>query len=174
MSYGSFPWISIALALSFGIYGAIKKKGGYPTVEAIAFESMVLTPLAIAVDVALTAIVGHGGFLGDMGSGFGWPTTLLLIGGGAVTASPLVLFALTANSIPQTLVGFLQYISPTIQLLLGVFAFGEPFTFPHIVCFALIWLGLALVAADSCVSARKAKKVRERCAQNLMSDNSHL
>ena len=120
-NYGRFPWISIVLAVSFGAYGAIKKKGGYPAVEAIAVESAVMAPVAIAGAIVLAATGTSNAFMGDMASAEGWTTTALLIGGGAVTAIPLILFATAANSIPLTLLGFLQYLSPTIALLIGVF-----------------------------------------------------
>ena len=147
--YGAFPWISIVLALSFGIYGAVKKKGGYPASEALAFENLVALVPAIAVAVALAYINGDHAFLGDVESWQGWQTTLLLIGGGVVTAVPLLLFATAANEIPLTILGFIQYLSPTIALLIGVFVNGEPFTAAHAACLACIWVGLALVAISS-------------------------
>lgn len=157
-NYGRFPWISIVLAVSFGAYGAIKKKGGYPAVEAIAVESAVMAPVAIAGAIVLAATGTSNAFMGDMASAEGWTTTALLIGGGAVTAIPLILFATAANSIPLTLLGFLQYLSPTIALLIGVFLNGEPFTLAHAVCFGCIWCGLALVGADAIRSARKQRE----------------
>ena len=147
--YGSFPWISITLAISFGIYGAVKKKGGYPASEALAFENLVALVPAIAVAVALAFINGDHAFFGDVTTWQGWQTTLLLIGGGVVTAIPLLLFATAANLIPLTLLGFIQYLSPTIALLIGVFVNGEPFTLAHAACLGCIWVGLALVAVSS-------------------------
>ena len=155
VNYGQFPWISIVLAVTFGLYGAVKKKGGYPAVEAIAVESAVMAPVAIAFSIGLALVTGTHGFLGDVATAEGWTTTALLIGGGAVTALPLILFATAANSIPLTLLGFLQYVSPTISLLLGVLVYSEPFTLAHAVCFGCIWCGLALVGIDSVRAARK-------------------
>lgn len=155
ISYGSFPWLAIYLAVSFGVYGAIKKKGGYPAVEAIAVESAVMTPVAIVFAIVLAFATGSHGFLGDVTSAAGWSTTGLLILGGAVTAVPLILFATAANSIPLTILGFMQYVSPTIALLCGVFVNGEAFTVAHGICFACIWCGLALVAIDMIRAARK-------------------
>ena len=154
-NYGAFPWISILLAISFGVYGAVKKKGGYPAVEALAFENLVALVPAIVLAIAMAQITGAHGFLGDTASLNGWVITLLLIGGGIVTAIPLILFATAANNIPLTILGFLQYISPTIALMLGVFVNGEPFTLAHAVCLACIWSGLALVGISSIRSARK-------------------
>jgi chloramphenicol-sensitive protein RarD len=92
------------------------------------------------------------GVLGD------WAPSLLLIGGGALTAIPLLLFARATNAIPLTLIGFLQYLSPTLTLLLGVFVYGEEFTLAHIVFFALIWVGLIMVSIEllHTLSRRKA------------------
>lgn len=153
--YGSFPAIAVALALLFGSYGAVKKRGGYPAAEAIAVESAVMTPVAIVFAVALSFITGSHGFLGDVASPEGWATTALLIGGGAVTAVPMIMFAKAANSIPLVQLGFIQYISPTLALLVGVFVLGEPFTMAHAVCFGCIWCGLVLVAIDSIRTARQ-------------------
>lgn len=155
INYGSFPWISIALALTFGVYGAIKKKGGYPAVESIAVESALMTPIAIVFAIGLAIVTGSHAFLGNMATTEGATTTALLIAGGAVTAIPLILFATAANRIPLTLLGFLQYLSPTIALLIGVFVNGEPFTFAHAVCFGCIWCGLALVGVDAIMHARQ-------------------
>lgn len=152
-NYGSIPWISIMLALSFGIYGAVKKRGGYPAGEAIAVESAYMVPIALAV-CAVLALTGQGAFLGDTGDPGSWATTLLLIGGGLCTMVPLVLFAKAANSIPLTLLGFLQYLSPTCGLIIGVFVNGEPFTIAHAVCFGCIWCGLALVGIGAVIDAR--------------------
>ena len=145
------------LALTFGAYGAVKKKGGYPANEALAMENTVALPIALGILVALPAITGeNAAFLGDVTSVSGWVTTLLLVGAGAITAIPLVFFAKAANSIPLSMLGFIQYLSPTIALLLGVFAFGEPFTSAHAVCFGCIWAGLALVSYDTIRTARQA------------------
>lgn len=143
--YGSFPWISIALALSFGVYGAVKKKGGYPAIEALAVENTIVVLPSILVAVVLANVTGAHGFLGDVQSAQGWATTGLLILGGVITAVPLILFARAANLIPLSLLGFIQFLSPTIALLIGVFVNGEAFTPAHAVCLGCIWAGLALV-----------------------------
>lgn len=156
VNYGRFPWIALTLAVSFGIYGAVKKQGGYPAIEAIACESAIMLVPAIVVAVIVAFVTGAHGFFGDVSSMEGWKTTALLVIGGAVTAAPLILFAKAANSIPLTTVGFLQYISPTISLLTGVFILGEPFTTAHAVCFACIWTALILVAI-SWVQKRDSK-----------------
>ncbi len=162
IGYGSFPAIAICLAVSFGTYGAVKKRGGYPALEAIAVESAVMTPVAIVFAVVLAITTGGHAFMGSLESAEGWKTTALLVGGGAVTAIPLILFAKAANSIPLTLLGFLQYISPTLALIVGVFVFGEPFTTSHAVCFGLIWCGCTLVIVDSLLPARRFRAEEPR------------
>lgn len=149
INYGQFPWISLALAFSFGIYGAIKKKGGYPAIPAIAFESTVLLVPSIALAVGLAVVTGQHAFASNLDTAHGWYLTILLVVSGAVTAVPLILFAKAANSIPLSLLGFIQYVSPTLALLTGVFLFGEPFTLAHAVCLGSIWCGLALVSFET-------------------------
>lgn len=159
LDYGELPWISISLAVSFGMYGAVKKKGGYPAIPALAIESTLALPLALAIVFASAYFTGSHAFMGDVASVDGWVLTLLVIGAGPVTAIPLVLFAQAANSIPLSMLGFIQYVSPTIALLLGVFAFGEPFSSAHAVCFGCIWSGLALASVDT---IRKTKHAKEK------------
>ena len=149
VSYGEFPWISLALAFSFGLYGAVKKKGGYPAAQALAMENVILFFPVLIFAIVLAFVTGQHAFLGDVSSVDGWVTTLLLIGGGPVTAIPLLLFSTAANKIPLSLLGFIQYVSPTIALLLGVFLFGEAFTFAHAVLLVCIWSGLALVSVQT-------------------------
>ena len=148
-AYGAFPWIALALAFSFGIYGAIKKKGGYPATTALAFESSVLLVPAIALAIGVAVATGHHAFASDLGTAEGWRLTVLLVLSGVVTAVPLILFAKAANSIPLSLLGFIQYVSPTIALLVGVFLYGEVFTLPHAVCLGCIWCALGLVSYET-------------------------
>lgn len=155
-NYGKFPYFSIVLALSFGAYGAVKKKAGYPATQALAIESTFMLLPAIALCAAVSSITGHYSFLGDMTSPEGWAMTLMLIGAGPVTAIPLLLFAKAANGIPLSLLGFIQYISPTIALMVGVFFNGEPFTLAHAVCLGSIWCGLALVSFEVVRDSRRS------------------
>lgn len=146
--YNGFPWISVVLALSFGVYGAVKKKGGYPAVEALAVENTIVVIPSIIVAVVVANVFGTHSFLGDVETVNGWKTTVLLILGGVVTAVPLILFARAANLIPLTLLGFIQFLSPTIALIIGVFVNGEPFTLSHAICLGCIWIGLLLVCME--------------------------
>ena len=156
VNYGRFPWIAVALAVTFGLYGAVKKKAGYPATTALAFESGVMLIPSIMFAVALAHITGAHAFLGDTATLHGWLITALLVLAGPVTAVPLLLFANAANKIPLSLLGFLQYISPTIALFTGVFLFGEPFTMAHAVCLGSIWCGLALVGFETVQASRTA------------------
>ncbi|MBQ9042544.1 MAG: EamA family transporter RarD [Eggerthellaceae bacterium] len=149
VNYGRFPWIAVALAITFGLYGAVKKKAGYPATTALAFESGVMLIPSIVFAVVLAQVTGTHAFLGDTATLHGWFITALLVLAGPVTAVPLLLFANAANKIPLSLLGFLQYISPTIALITGVFLFGEPFTIAHAVCLGSIWCGLALVGFET-------------------------
>ena len=158
VSYGSFPWISLGLAFSFGVYGAVKKKAGYPAVQALAMENIVIIMPTIAFAVGLAVASGQHAFLGDTASAHGWAITLLLVGGGAVTAVPLLLFSHAANKVPLSYMGFIQFLSPTTALLLGVFLFGEPFTASHAVLLGCIWAGLALVTGEQLLAARKPSR----------------
>ena len=157
VNYGQFPWIAIALAFSFGAYGAIKKKAGYPAVSALAFENTVMVAPAIVFAIVLAHVTGTHAFAVHLDTPQGAYLTALLILGGPATAAPLILFAKAANSIPLSLLGFIQYLSPTLALLTGVFLFGEPFTLAHGVCLGCIWTGIALVILDTMHAGRKKR-----------------
>jgi chloramphenicol-sensitive protein RarD len=142
IAHGRLPWIALALALSFGLYGLARKTVRADAVVGLLWETVLLTPLA----------AGYLAFLGRQGSGAFGPsapvTSALLALGGPVTAIPLVLFAVGARALPLSTVGFLQYLSPTLQFLLAVLVFREPFTVAHAVTFAFIWAGLAILTLD--------------------------
>ena len=136
--YGKFPWISLSLAFTFGFYGLIRKTARVESLAGLAAEMTILSPVMLAF---LTVMF----FKGQNAAGAS-PVHIhfLLLGAGVVTAVPLLWFNLGVRRIPLTAIGFLQYISPTIQLLLGVFAFHEPFTPDHAVTFGLIWTALLI------------------------------
>lgn len=139
---GALPWIALALACSFAGYGLLRKTAPLGALEGLAMETLMLGPLAIGV-LALLAWQGSARFV-DAGLG----TQALLLAAGPVTAIPLLLFAAGARRIPFALLGLLQYIGPTLQLLVGVWVFGEPFGASQAVGFALIWAALALYSAE--------------------------
>lgn len=140
---GTVPWIALALALSFGGYGLMRKTAALGALEGLSFETMVLFPLAGAYVVWLT-MHGQNAFINTDSN----TTRLLLMAAGPITAIPLLLFASGARQIPLSVLGLLQYLSPTLQFLLGVWIFHEAFTADRLVGFALIWLALALFAAE--------------------------
>ncbi|MDD4084634.1 MAG: EamA family transporter RarD [Acholeplasmataceae bacterium] len=135
---GVFPWISISLAFSFGFYGLIKKMLAVETMTGIILETIVVSPLALAY---VFYLAGRSQASWQHSDGL---TLLLLAGAGIVTATPLLLFTAGAKLLPLTIVGFLQYLTPTLTLLLGVFLYGETFTASHLLSFAWIWLGLGI------------------------------
>jgi chloramphenicol-sensitive protein RarD len=140
---GNVPWIALALAVTFGGYGLLRKTAALGALEGLAFETMILFPLAAAYVAWLTAH-GQNAFI-NTGS---TTTRLLLVAAGPITAIPLLLFAAGARKIPLSVVGLLQYLAPTLQFLLGVWLFHEAFTPDRLVGFVLIWLALALYAAE--------------------------
>ena len=154
--YGSFPWIALILALTFGVYGLFQKKVRLESTESLAGEMAILVIPALML-LASLAIRGDNAFLQAS------PTTaLLLIGTGAVTAVPLIFFGAGARLIPLSTIGLLQYIAPTIQFLLGVFLYHEPFTADRLIGFSLIWLALVVFALDNIRRQRNNHRARKR------------
>jgi chloramphenicol-sensitive protein RarD len=140
--HGQPPWIALALAGSFGVYGLIRKIAAVDAVPGLAIESLILFPLALAW-LLWAQWQGAGAFAeGDLGS------DALLVFGGALTALPLIGFAYGARRIPYSLAGLLQYIAPTLQLLCGVLILGESFDALQAVGFGCIWAALAIYAVD--------------------------
>jgi len=150
--YGQVPWIALALAASFGLYGVVRKLAHVDAVAGLGVESAYLFLPAIAL-LAWTEAHGGGGF----GAGYGAAASALLVLGGIVTALPLVGFAYAVRRIPLATVGLLQYIAPTLQFLIGVLVFREPFDRERLVGFACIWLALAIFAADGLLRARRGR-----------------
>ena len=156
-NYGGFPWIALALAGSFGIYGVVRKLLGAPPVRGLGIENLYLLPAALAF-LAWAEISGQGHLFAH-GDAPGWGAGVagLLVFGGVLTALPLIGFAAAVQRIPYSLVGLLQYISPTLQLLVGVLVLGEPFGRERAIGFAFIWIALALYAADGLLRARRSR-----------------
>jgi chloramphenicol-sensitive protein RarD len=140
---GTVPWVALALAFSFGGYGLLRKTAALGALEGLSFETMVLFPLAAAY-VAWLTVHGQNAFINTDSN----TTRLLLLAAGPITAIPLLLFASGARQIPLSALGLLQYLSPTLQFLLGVWLFHEPFSAERLVGFVLIWLALALFAIE--------------------------
>lgn len=136
-------WISLSLAFSFAIYGLIRKMAPVGSVPGLAIETSILLPFAIAAVFYFAGQPAHTGWGSDD------RTTLFLLAGGVVTAVPLLLFATAARKLPYSVMGFIQYIGPTIQFLIGVFLYGEALSAPRALCFVLIWTALALFSWDA-------------------------
>jgi chloramphenicol-sensitive protein RarD len=152
LAYQGIPWIALALAASFGGYGLVKKKAPLPSLEGLALETAVLF-LPAAIYLALLHREGSGAFLARDAL-----TDVLLIAAGGITVVPLLLFASAVRRVPLSVVGVLQYISPTIQFLLGVFVIREAFTQTQLSGFVLVWLGLIVFGLDG-VRARRPPTV---------------
>ncbi len=137
---GTVPWVALALALSFGLYGLCKKLAKVTAVAGLTLETCLVTPPAL-----FYLFYFHQGGATTGLTGFS-TTAVLLAGTGIITAIPLLLFANSANRLSLTVLSFVQYLSPTIALLIGVFLYHEQFTAVHAVTFAFIWSALLLLS----------------------------
>lgn len=147
VDYGRLPWIALGLAFSWGGYGLVKKQLGLGALEGLSIETLISSGAYLAYLI----------WLGNQGEGqFGvsWKITLLFIGGGAVTAIPLLLFNGATNRLPLTLIGLLQYITPTIQFSIGVWYFREDMPAARWIGFVIIWIALVALALDLVKSGR--------------------
>ncbi len=142
VEFGSFPWLAILLALTFAIYGLGKKMAKADSMVGLALETVIVAPVAL-IYLGWIEAAGSGSF-----GAAGWGTTVLLMGAGVATAMPLLWFAKASNRAPLSTLGFTQYLSPSITLLLGIFLFKETFTAVHAVSFGFIWTGLLLYSAS--------------------------
>jgi len=138
---GTFPWLSVALALSFGLYGLFKKTAPLNSVNGLFAETLVLFLPALGWILLRESAQGPLHTARPL-------ELILLVGTGIVTTVPMLLFAMATRRIPLSLVGLLQYLTPTMQFLLGVFFFREPFSAARLQGFALVWAGLAVVAME--------------------------
>jgi chloramphenicol-sensitive protein RarD len=147
IDYGRLPWIALGLALSWGSYGLVKKQLGLGALEGLSIETLLSSGFYLAYLI----------WLGNQGEGhftYSLTLTLLLIGGGAVTAIPLLLFNGSTNRLPLTLIGLLQYITPTIQFCIGVWYYNEDMSTARWVGFLIIWAALMSLATDLVKSSR--------------------
>jgi chloramphenicol-sensitive protein RarD len=151
---GAWPWIGLVIGLSFGAYGLLRKIAVIGSLEGLTLETLILAP---------AAAVAMAWWWGGSPTSFPAPdlaTNAWLIGLGPATTVPLLLFAVAARRLPLTTLGLFQYLSPTIQLVLGVWIFDEPFTLARLCGFALIWAALALYTLDSWRIARRLSSAR--------------
>jgi chloramphenicol-sensitive protein RarD len=146
--YGRLPWIALSLALTFGFYGFVKKLSPLGSLYGLTLETGIVFPFAL-VYLVYVGLTGTGAFRHE-----GTLTDILLIGAGLVTTIPLLMFASAAKLIPLSIVGLLQYIAPTIQFLIGVFIYKEPFDTAHLIGFSIVWLALIIFALESYIANR--------------------
>ncbi|MGG1629903.1 EamA family transporter RarD [Rossellomorea sp. NRS-1567] len=152
ISYGDFPWIAVGLAFSFGLYGLAKKLIQVESSIGLTLETLTIAPVSLL----------YLGYMYNEGSmslfHVSLGTDLLLMGAGAVTAIPLLFFSKGAQLIPLYMVGFLQYIAPTLTLILGIWVYNETFSFTHLISFMFIWLALTIFTASRVQYARKRRR----------------
>ncbi|WP_295757724.1 EamA family transporter RarD [Undibacterium sp.] len=149
---GHPPWIGLALALSFGTYGLLRKTAALGALEGLSLETALLFPFALGYLLWLSD-QGQTSYLTSSDS-----ARWLLLAAGPITAIPLLLFATAARRIPMATLGVLQYISPTIQLILGVYLYNESFGSARLMGFLAIWLGLALYSFEGIRNTYLARK----------------
>lgn len=161
LDYGRLPYIALTLAVSFSIYGYIKKQiGGHiGALESMTVETVVLFPFAL-VGVIWIQATGNGTFLTE-----GVSHTTLIVLSGVATAGPLTLFAAAASRIPLTTMGLLQYLAPVGQFIVGVAILGEDVPGPRWLGFSLVWIGLAILTVDTFRRARRIRRDRSTAAQ---------
>jgi chloramphenicol-sensitive protein RarD len=148
VAYGALPWIALVLALSFGSYGMVKKMAPLGSMYGLTVETGILLAPAVLYLLYIER-AGTGAFLHQ-----GAASDAFLLGTGAVTTIPLLLFASAVTRVPLSTIGVLQYIAPTMQLFLGVFVYGEPFTLTQLIGFAIVWTGLAIFGVDGMLARR--------------------
>ena len=153
LDYGRPPWIALTLAFSFALYGLVKKRADVDGIRSLAVETCFLAAPAL----------GYLAWLGSTGAGTftseGAAHTGLLIAGGVATAVPLVLFGVAAIRVPLSTLGLLQYMTPTMQFLIGVLLYGEPMPLSRLVGFVLVWVALAIFTVDAVRATRAATRV---------------
>ena len=155
LRFGHPPWIAIGLALSFALYGLIRKLAAVDALVGLGVESVYLF-LPALVALLWGEAHGSGGFIAHAATqAWGLGMDVLLVVGGALTALPLIGFAYAVRRAPLSAVGLLQYISPTLQFLIGVLVLGEAFDRDRAVGFVLIWVALAVFIADSVRRSRR-------------------
>lgn len=148
---GVFPINSLLLATSFCLYGLTKKQLNLSAATSITLETLIIAPIGLIYLF----------FLSDVGfMNYSLTTNLLLMGAGIVTAIPLLLFATAVKKLSYITIGFLQYINPTIMLIMAIFLFHEPYQLPQFIAFAFIWLGIIIFVVGNLIDTRHKKRIR--------------
>ena len=153
ISGGEFPWVALSLGGLFTVYGVIRKRVAVGAMPGLFVETTLLFPFAFVPLVWLIYAGGSAFGAGDSS------LTLLLLAAGPVTVLPLLLFAVAARKLTLTTVGFLQYLAPTLQFLIGVY-YGEELTTAHLICFGLIWTAVGLFSVDAFRATKKPSQVK--------------
>lgn len=168
VGYGSFPWVSLALAFSFGLYGLVKSRvgGRMDAVSGLTLETLWLTPLAIVQLLVVGSTVGL--TLATEGTGH----ALILASAGIVTAVPLLLFAGAARRLPLSIVGFIQYLTPVLQFVVGAFLLHEEMPPERWIGFALVWAALAIFSVDLVSAERRRRRVTAGPADRVAGERS--
>jgi chloramphenicol-sensitive protein RarD len=148
-AYGSLPWVALTLAISFSFYGLVKKTAPLGALHGLTLETGILFLPALGF-LIYSEFVGTGAFLHSVNL-----IELMLIGAGLVTVFPLLLFASAAQRIPLTMIGVLQYVNPTMQFLLGVVIFKEPFDHHRLIGFGVVWVALILFGVEGFLAQRR-------------------
>ena len=154
LTFGAFPWISFSLAITFALYSVTKKSITVPAAHGMGLETLFFIVPAIAYLIYIEAN-GSGQFTA---SAF---NASMLVLGGLFTLIPLLLFAAAAKKVTMTVLGMTQYIGPSLQLLIGVFIYNEPFGSERMIAFGLIWLALAVYSADQIRHRRRSRKIKK-------------
>jgi chloramphenicol-sensitive protein RarD len=141
-NFGSLPWIALSLAFTFSFYGLFRKMIPVKPLVGLLMETALLAPFA-AVLIVFWKVDGTGSF------GNVWLTDSLLIGAGVVTSLPLLWFTNAGKRLRYSTMGFIQYLTPSIQLVIGIYLYNEPFTSTHAVTFGLIWTGLIIYSINA-------------------------
>jgi len=154
IGYGSFPWIGLTLAFSFGLYGFIKKKVGaqVDAISGLTLETALLVPVAIVQLIIVGATVGLE--FGQNGVGH----AVAMVGTGVVTAVPLLLFAAAARRLTLVAIGLTQFLAPVLQFLFGVFVLHEAMPPGRWIGFALVWIALIVLTVDMVAGARASRR----------------
>jgi chloramphenicol-sensitive protein RarD len=158
VAYGAFPWIALTLASTFGLYGLLRKTASLGSLEGLALETALLSVPTLAYLLLLGA-EGSGAFVHA-----GSDTSLLLIGTGVITAFPLLMFGYAARNVTLATVGILQYIAPTLQFLLGILVYAEPFNLTRLIGFAVIWVAVVIYSAEGLITERQRRAAHHRPA----------
>lgn len=158
IQFGSIPWVALLLAASFALYGLFKKLVGVESLVSLCLETTVLIPLAVGY-------ILYKLFSGQSALYTVAPVTIvILLFSGVATATPLLWFGMGANRVKLSTMGFLQYISPTISLFIGIFMYGEKFTGTHMVSFCFIWIGLIIYTISNLEAISRTANNRQKAA----------